>query len=404
MEAYVTLVTSSNYVAGASVLAHSLRLSGTRRSLVVLHTRALAHDSLKQLHEVFDRVVCVEELNSNDTASLALLGRPELGVTFTKLQVWNLLEYSKCVFIDADAYVLKNVDDLFAREELSAAPDVGWPDCFNSGVFVFVPSKTTFQQLLAFASQVGSFDGGDQGLLNQFFTTWVSDPSRRLPFTYNMTSNASYGYRPAFARFKDDIKIVHFAGAQKPWVGIPQSLRGTDAGALYERWWRLNENLLSCQSTSASYLTLMSAHAGQTLTHIESSSSSTYVPAPVVPSVSQGSSLHYSSAAVNDILSLIDERLRGAPAPAPVAMTAISARRKSSDSAEDDSSPVPRRRAGSGIRFRAPRDIDEDVSYSAPLHAHDPVTASSAASSTTAAATTTSADSSTTASTREPPK
>ena len=55
--------------------------------------------------------------------------------------------------------VLKNIDDLFEREELSAAPDVGWPDCFNSGVFVFRPSDDTYASLLKFAVTTGSFDG-----------------------------------------------------------------------------------------------------------------------------------------------------------------------------------------------------------------------------------------------------
>lgn len=55
--------------------------------------------------------------------------------------------------------VLSNVDELFEREELSAAPDPGWPDCFNSGVFVFRPSNETHEKLLAFCSENGSFDG-----------------------------------------------------------------------------------------------------------------------------------------------------------------------------------------------------------------------------------------------------
>ena len=55
--------------------------------------------------------------------------------------------------------VLLNIDDLFEREELSAAPDVGWPDCFNSGVFVFRPSNDTYSSLLQFALTTGSFDG-----------------------------------------------------------------------------------------------------------------------------------------------------------------------------------------------------------------------------------------------------
>ena len=51
------------------------------------------------------------------------------------------------------------MDELFDREELSAAPDPGWPDCFNSGVFVFRPSKETYDKLLQFCTEHGSFDG-----------------------------------------------------------------------------------------------------------------------------------------------------------------------------------------------------------------------------------------------------
>lgn len=55
--------------------------------------------------------------------------------------------------------MLQNVDDLFDREEFSAAPDVGWPDCFNSGVFVYRPSEETYRALLHLAITQGSFDG-----------------------------------------------------------------------------------------------------------------------------------------------------------------------------------------------------------------------------------------------------
>lgn len=55
--------------------------------------------------------------------------------------------------------MLQNCDELFEREELSAAPDPGWPDCFNSGVFVYKPSQDTFSELLEFARTRGSFDG-----------------------------------------------------------------------------------------------------------------------------------------------------------------------------------------------------------------------------------------------------
>ncbi|KAM9332091.1 glycogenin-1b isoform 4-T4 [Pholidichthys leucotaenia] len=157
-------------------------------------------------------------MDSGDTAHLALMKRPELGVTFTKLHCWTLTHYSKCVFMDADTMVLSNIDELFDREELSAAPDPGWPDCFNSGVFVFCPSMETYDKLLQYCTEHGSFDGGDQGVLNGFFCNWATaDISKHLPFIYNLSSIAIYTYLPAFKHYGANAKVVHFLGTTKPW-------------------------------------------------------------------------------------------------------------------------------------------------------------------------------------------
>merc|ERR550534_219988 len=170
---------------------------------------------MKLLTKSFDLVVDVE-LDSDDAVHLELLERPELGVTFTKLHCWKLVQYTKCVFLDADTLVVQNSDELFDREEFSAAPDAGWPDCFNSGVFVFVPSHKTYEAIMALATTTGSFDGGDQGLLNTFFSDWATkDISKHLPFLYNMVASAYYSYLPAFKKFGSDVKIIHFIGADK---------------------------------------------------------------------------------------------------------------------------------------------------------------------------------------------
>lgn len=217
-ESYVTLATNENYALGALTLGKSLRSVNTNRKLTCMITSEVPSVLVDHLRSVFDLVEVVDVLNSDDDVNLALLKRPELGVTFTKLHCWRLTQFKKAVFLDADCLVLKNIDDLFDREELSAATDIGWPDCFNSGVFVFRPSLETYSRLLAFAVSTGSFDGGDQGLLNAFFSGWsTAESSRRLPFVYNMTTNASYSYAPAYKQFKESIKVVHFIGAQKPW-------------------------------------------------------------------------------------------------------------------------------------------------------------------------------------------
>jgi glycogenin glucosyltransferase len=217
-EAYVTLATNDNYAIGALVLGHSLKSSGTNRCLVVMVTRDVSSSLRESMKAVFDLVTDVNVLDSNDTVNLELLSRPDLGITFTKLHCWRLTQFTKCVFLDADTLVVQNVDELFDRDELSAAPDVGWPDCFNSGVFVYEPSINTYAALLNLALTRGSFDGGDQGLLNQFFKDWATkDITRRLSFIYNVVSQEFYTYQPAFKKFGKNAKIVHFIGATKPW-------------------------------------------------------------------------------------------------------------------------------------------------------------------------------------------
>lgn len=217
-ESFVTLATNDSYTLGALALAQSLRNANTNRSLSIMITNGVSPVMQTRLRETFDHVELVNVLDSNDSMNLSLLNRPDLGITFTKFHCWRLTQFTKCVFLDADCLILKNCDDLFDREEFSAAPDVGWPDCFNSGVFVFKPSLETYSSLQRFALDFGSFDGGDQGLLNSYFNNWsTGESARRLPFGYNMTTNVNYTYAPAYKQYKDTIRIVHFIGANKPW-------------------------------------------------------------------------------------------------------------------------------------------------------------------------------------------
>ncbi|CAB4063667.1 GYG1 [Lepeophtheirus salmonis] len=251
-EAWVTLATNETYAIGALVLAHSLKMVGTKKKLAVLVTKSLKSETMRTaLKDTFDTVLCVEEMDSYDAVNLELLKRPELGITFTKLHCWCLIQYSKCVFLDADTFVMQFCDELFDREELSAAPDAGWPDCFNSGVFVFKPSLERFNSLVSFAKTEGSFDGGDQGLLNSYFDTWATkDIQKHLPFVYNMCATSTYTYLPAYKKFSDSVKIIHFIGMSKPWDARIEGSTGrhisrvedSHANEHLEKWWSIYES------------------------------------------------------------------------------------------------------------------------------------------------------------------
>ncbi|CAG0921945.1 unnamed protein product, partial [Notodromas monacha] len=248
-EAWITLATNDTYAMGALVLGHTLRRVKTKRATVVMVTPQVSPNMRDILADVYHEVKEVNVLDSNDQSNLALIERTDLGVTFTKLHCWRLTQFSKGVFLDADTMVMQNCDELFEHDELSAAPDCGWPDCFNSGVFVFKPSEETYQSLLNFALTHGSFDGGDQGLLNSYFHDWArKDIEKHLPFVYNMVATATYSYLPAVKQFGKDVKIVHFLGATKPWMHQYDPVSGnvTISGPAHEhvhsylkQWWDL---------------------------------------------------------------------------------------------------------------------------------------------------------------------
>jgi len=257
-EAWVTLATNDGYALGALVLAESLRLSNTTKRLHIMYTAQVSPSLRDQLDAAFDDKSMVDVLDSQDEVNLTLIQRPDLGVTFTKLHCWRLTQYEKAVFLDADTLVLQNSDDLFERDEFSAAPDIGWPDIFNTGVFVFRPSLETYKRLLEFAISHGSFDGGDQGLLNEFFNDWREKEARfRLPFSYNMTAGAVYTYAAAHKRFGKDTRIVHFLGTQKPW-----HQRGGTAHSLHSNtWWQIYDGHVASSLPAAQHQELVSGIA-----------------------------------------------------------------------------------------------------------------------------------------------
>ncbi|KIO08623.1 glycosyltransferase family 8 protein [Pisolithus tinctorius Marx 270] len=233
--AFVTLLTSDSYLPGALTLAYALK--DVHRNLppdqqlqydivCIVTPETVDVSTPKLLRKVFDVVIGVEVLTNPDDQKLDLLGRPDLDTVLTKLHVLRLTQYSKVIFLDADVLPVRPLSHLFKIEhEFAAAPDVGWPDIFNSGVMALSPGEDKFNQVYDLLNTRGSWDGGDQGILNE----WRGDDWHRLRFTYNTTPTASYTYAPAYERFGSQISAIHFIGPNKPWHAIPFRAPGSSA-------------------------------------------------------------------------------------------------------------------------------------------------------------------------------
>ncbi|KAG8058999.1 hypothetical protein GUJ93_ZPchr0002g26318 [Zizania palustris] len=83
----------------------------------------------------------------------------------TKFWLWALTEYDRVVFLDADLLVQRPMEPLFVTPEVSATGNHG--TVFNSGVMVVEPCNCTFQLLMDHIGDIDSYNGGDQGYLNE---------------------------------------------------------------------------------------------------------------------------------------------------------------------------------------------------------------------------------------------
>ncbi|KAK3995656.1 nucleotide-diphospho-sugar transferase [Cladorrhinum sp. PSN332] len=248
-DVYASLLLTDTYLPGALVLAHSLRDAGTSKKLAILVTPdTVSKEVINQLKTVYDYVIPVERVRNEKPANLFLMNRPDLHSAFTKILLWKQTQFRKIVYIDADVVAYRAPDELFhLPHAFSAAPDIGWPDLFNTGVMALTPNMGDYYALSAMAERGISFDGADQGLLNMHFRNSYN----RLSFSYNVTPSAHYQYVPAYRHLSSSISMVHFIGSAKPWVeGRQTSTTGTPFDEMVGRWWAVYDRHYRREDTS----------------------------------------------------------------------------------------------------------------------------------------------------------
>ncbi|KAK3358953.1 glycogenin-1 [Lasiosphaeria hispida] len=249
-DVYASLLLTDTYLPGALVLAHSLRDAGTKKKLAILVTLdTVSAEVVTQLKAVYDYVIPVSRVRTERPANLYLMNRPDLHSAFTKINLWRQTQFRKIVYLDADVLAYRAPDELFdLPHAFSAAPDIGWPDIFNTGVMVLTPNLGEYYALKAMADRGISFDGADQGLLNMHFRNTYN----RLSFTYNVTPSAHYQYVPAYKHFQSGINLVHFIGTDKPWLqGRDKSIGDTPFDEIAGRWWAVYDRYYRQEATLA---------------------------------------------------------------------------------------------------------------------------------------------------------
>ncbi|KAG5033945.1 hypothetical protein JHK87_008855 [Glycine soja] len=243
-EAYATVLHSSEaYVCGAITLAQSLLQTGTKRDLILLIDKFISVRKREALSEAGWKIRIITRIR-NPKAEKGSYNE----YNYSKFRLWQLTDYDKVIFIDSDIIVLRNLDILFHFPQITATGND--QSIFNSGIMVIEPSKCTFRTLMRHRDDVVSYNGGDQGFLNEVFVWWHRLP-RRVNFLKNFWANTTVEARAKnalFAAEPAEVYAIHYLG-WKPWHcyrdydcnwDTPEQ-RVYASDVAHRRWWKVHD-------------------------------------------------------------------------------------------------------------------------------------------------------------------
>ncbi|RAL45708.1 hypothetical protein DM860_009572 [Cuscuta australis] len=244
-EAYATILHSAQfYVCGAIAAAQSIRMAGSTRDLVILVDETISEYHRGGLESAGWKIHTIKRIRNPKAEQDAYNEW-----NYSKFRLWQLTDYDKIIFIDADMLILRNIDFLFEMPEITATGNNA--TLFNSGVMVVEPSNCTFKLLMDHINEIESYNGGDQGYLNEIFTWW-----HRIPKHMNFLKHYWEGDEvekkerktQLFGADPPVLYVLHYLGL-KPWLCFRDYDCNWNVGKLHEfasdvahkTWWKVHD-------------------------------------------------------------------------------------------------------------------------------------------------------------------
>lgn len=270
--AYVTfLAGDGDYVKGVVGLAKGLRKADSAYPLVVAVQPDVPDEHRRILVEQGCIVREIEPVYPPENQTQFAMAY--YVINYSKLRIWEFVEYSKMIYLDGDIQVYDNIDHLFDMEDgyfyavmdcfcektwshtaqhrigyCQQCPDkVRWPKqlgpkpslYFNAGMFVYEPSLPTYHDLLHILKITPPTPFAEQDFLNMFF----KDVYRPIPNVYNLVL-AMLWRHPENVNL-EEVKVVHYCAAgSKPWryTGEEANMQREDIKMLVKKWVEIYED------------------------------------------------------------------------------------------------------------------------------------------------------------------
>ena len=226
-KAYVTLLTTDNYIYYVIGLYESWKATNSKYKLYCAITKNLSKATLKILDTIGMPYfyIDIEPLQPFILRSQKLGMVNKYQQASNKLALFGLTQFGKCIYLDSDMLILKNIDDLFDKPDFSSVKDCApihyRPDeymlgesAFCAGLFVFSPSEMLYKELLKLIDTLPTnIKWNDQNILAYYLNNWMDKTELHLPCEYELNIAGRENVYNTYIDMggKDtDIKVKHF--------------------------------------------------------------------------------------------------------------------------------------------------------------------------------------------------
>lgn len=167
--AYVTLLGTNNYTWGVISLAISMERVNTKYPLLVL-----ANDEITELNihliEKYTKALIIRIPNDRFNGL-----QERYRSTLQKFYIFDLTNYDKLCFVDADILFYQNIDFLFDREE-EFLFDARWKYSLKENnlcgeLFIITPDHNLFKKII---NNIQPTDYEDEVVLSRFFKSYTT--------------------------------------------------------------------------------------------------------------------------------------------------------------------------------------------------------------------------------------
>ncbi len=238
-KAYITISTGKSYLPGIMAMYLSLKQTGTTIPLYAMLPIDLIEKEAQLCNKLKENGINIIEYSNSISIPQQLIdsnenhGDSRFSHTFDKLLVFEQTQFDKIVYLDADIYILHNLDHLFELPHMSAMiagksypGNEDWID-LTSGIMTIIPEKGLSKQFEKLIPDVIKAKGicGDQDILQAYYTDWTKRSELDMGEKYGIIAYyAKYYEQHLGYKYTDQVEdshsvaVIHYAGEMKPWM------------------------------------------------------------------------------------------------------------------------------------------------------------------------------------------